>query len=109
VHPDLLQISLGTTRGLRIADGWFAQLAGQAGVTVETVGVRVGETRRLRRAYPVTDVVEALAARRASGILEIDGDPSGTVYFDQGQITCARDKEVVDRQRWALVKDTRST
>jgi len=66
VHPDLLQISLGTTRGLRIADGWFAQLAGQAGVTVETVGVRVGETRRLRRAYPVTDVVEALAARRAT-------------------------------------------
>jgi glycosyltransferase involved in cell wall biosynthesis len=66
VHPDLLQISLGTTRGLRIADRWFAELAGQAGVTVETVGVRVGATRRLRRAYPVTDLVEALAARRAT-------------------------------------------
>ncbi len=66
MHPDLLQISLGTTRGLRIADGWFAELAGQAGVTVETVGVGVGATSRLRRAYPVTDLVEALAARRAT-------------------------------------------
>ena len=65
MHPDLLQLSLGTTRGLRIADGWFAELAGHAGITVETVGVRVGATSRLRRAYPVTDLVEALAARRA--------------------------------------------
>jgi hypothetical protein len=38
----------------------------------------------------VNDALAALAARRASGILEIDGDPAGTVYFDQGQITCAR-------------------
>jgi glycosyltransferase involved in cell wall biosynthesis len=66
MHPDLLQISLGTTRGLRIADGWFAQLAGQAGAAVETIGVRVGASSRLRRAYPVTDLVEALAARRAT-------------------------------------------
>jgi Glycosyl transferases group 1 len=64
--PDLLQISLGTTRGLRIADGWFAALAGEAGVSIETVGVRVGATAGLRRAYPVTDLVEALAARRAT-------------------------------------------
>jgi glycosyltransferase involved in cell wall biosynthesis len=66
MSPDLLQISLGTTRGLRLADGWFAALADQAGVTIETVGVRVGATSRLRRAYPVTDLVEALAARRAT-------------------------------------------
>ncbi len=66
MHPDLLQISLGTTRGLRIADNWFASLAGEAGVNVETVGVRVGASSRLRRAYPVTDLVEALAARRAT-------------------------------------------
>ncbi len=64
--PDLLQISLGTTRGLRIADGWFAALARQAGVSVETVGVKVGASSKLRRAYPVTDLVEALAARRAT-------------------------------------------
>jgi glycosyltransferase involved in cell wall biosynthesis len=66
MNPDLLQISLGTTRGLRIADGWFAKLVCQAGISIETVGVRVGATNRLRRAYPVTDLVEALAARRAT-------------------------------------------
>jgi glycosyltransferase involved in cell wall biosynthesis len=66
MYPDLLQISLGTTRGLRIADEWFAALVGRAGVSIETVGVRVGATARLRRAYPVTDLVEALAARRAT-------------------------------------------
>ena len=44
----------------------------------------------------VNGTLEALAARRASGILEIDGDPSGTVYFDQGQITCARASWIPD-------------
>jgi hypothetical protein len=66
MRPDLLQISLGTTRGLRIADGWFAAFARQAGVSVATVGVRIGADGKLRRAYPVTDLVEALAARRAT-------------------------------------------
>jgi len=64
--PDLLQISLGTTHGLRISDAWFAKLAEQAGVTVETVAVRIGLTDRLRRGYPVNDLVEAVAARRAT-------------------------------------------
>ena len=64
--PDLLQISLGTTHGLRISDAWFARLAERAGVSVETVGVRVGMTDVLRRAYPVIDLVEAVAARRAT-------------------------------------------
>ena len=44
----------------------------------------------------VNGALEALAARRASGILEIDGDPAGTIYFDQGQITCARASWVPD-------------
>ena len=44
----------------------------------------------------VNGTLETLAARRASGILEIDGDPSGTVYFDQGQITCARASWIPD-------------
>lgn len=44
----------------------------------------------------VNGTLEALAARRASGILEIDGDPSGTVYFDQGHITCARASWIPD-------------
>jgi glycosyltransferase involved in cell wall biosynthesis len=80
MRTDLLQISLGTTRGLRIADGWFAQLAGQAGVTVETVGVRVGASSRLRRAYPVTDLVEALAARRATASALNRFDPRALVF-----------------------------
>lgn len=63
---DLLQISLGTTRGLRASDAWFQAFVTQAGATIESVGVRVGATARLRRAYPVTDLVEALAARRAA-------------------------------------------
>jgi hypothetical protein len=64
--PDLLQISLGTTRGLRASDAWFAALAERAGACVETVGVRVGLTDVLRRSYPLNDLVEALAARRAA-------------------------------------------
>jgi hypothetical protein len=64
--PDLLQISLGTTRGLRVSDAWFAELAARAGASVETVGVRIGAMNALRRAYPVNDLVEALAARRAT-------------------------------------------
>jgi glycosyltransferase involved in cell wall biosynthesis len=64
--PDLLQISLGTTHGLRVSDAWFARLTEQAGVSVETVAVRIGLTDTLRRAYPINDLVEAAAARRAT-------------------------------------------
>jgi glycosyltransferase involved in cell wall biosynthesis len=63
---DLLQISLGTTHGLRVSDAWFATLAQRAGVSVETVAVRVGLMDSLRRAYPINDLVEAAAARRAT-------------------------------------------
>jgi glycosyltransferase involved in cell wall biosynthesis len=80
MRPDLLQISLGTTRGLRIADGWFAALARQAGVSVETVGVRVGASAMLRRAYPVTDLVEALAARRATASSVKRLEPRAVVF-----------------------------
>ncbi len=41
-------------------------------------------------------VLEAMAARHASGILMIEGDPAGTFYFDQGQITCARASWIPD-------------
>ena len=34
--------------------------------------------------------MQTLASQRASGILKIDGDPSGAVYFDGGEITFAR-------------------
>jgi glycosyltransferase involved in cell wall biosynthesis len=80
MRPDLLQISLGTTRGLRIADGWFAALAREAGVSVETVGVRLGASTKLRRAYPVTDLVEALAARRATSSSLKRLEPRALIY-----------------------------
>jgi hypothetical protein len=37
-----------------------------------------------------------MAARHASGILMIEGDPAGTFYFDQGKITCARASWIPD-------------
>jgi hypothetical protein len=62
---DVLLLSLGTTLGWRVADGIFAEQLALAGAEVEAVGVRIGAATRLRRAYPVTDLVEAMAARRA--------------------------------------------
>jgi hypothetical protein len=62
---DVLLLSLGTTIGLRAGDQALAQAIRQAGASVELVRVRLGAAAALRRAYPVTDLVEALAARRA--------------------------------------------
>jgi teichuronic acid biosynthesis glycosyltransferase TuaC len=64
-RPDLLLLSLGTTGGLRVGDATFVALAREAGADVVAVSTRIGLTGRLRRAYPVTDIVEAFAARRA--------------------------------------------
>ncbi len=77
---DLLQISLGTTRGLRLSDAWFADLVRRAGVSVETVGIRIGISGRLRRAYPVNDIVEALAARRAAATALARTRPRAVVF-----------------------------
>lgn len=63
--PDVLILSLGTTRGLRIADAQLAEMLGAAGASTAVAAVRIGLTDRLRRGYPVNDLVEALAARRA--------------------------------------------
>jgi Glycosyl transferases group 1 len=62
---DVLVVSLGTTRGLRLADAQLMSMLREAGATVEAVGTRIGLTNALRRAYPVNDLVEAVAARRA--------------------------------------------
>ena len=66
---DILVLSLGTTRGLRIADAQLAELLAEAdpSVSVAVAGVRIGLAGRLRRGYPVNDLVEAIAARRALG------------------------------------------
>lgn len=62
---DLLLVSLGTTRGLRLADAQLVDMLREAGASVEAVSTRIGLTNALRRAYPVNDFVEAVAARRA--------------------------------------------
>jgi glycosyl transferase family 1 len=61
---DVLLVSLGTTRGWRVADALFLEQIRTAGASAEAVGVGVGATRRLRRGYPVNDLVEMTAARR---------------------------------------------
>src|SRR5688572_1927713 len=66
--PDILLLSLGTTLGWRAADSVFVDQLRRAGASVVATTVRIGATGRLRRAYPVTDLVEALAARRALGV-----------------------------------------
>jgi glycosyltransferase involved in cell wall biosynthesis len=64
-RPDLLLLSLGTTLGWRIADSQLVAQLRRVGVSVEPVSVRIGAAGALRRAYPMTDLVEAVAARRA--------------------------------------------
>jgi hypothetical protein len=62
---DLLLVSLGTTRGLRLSDAQLVGMLREAGASVEAVATGIGWTGALRRGYPVNDVVEAVAARRA--------------------------------------------
>src|SRR5580658_6564014 len=49
-----------------------------------------------RPAPRVITVLESLAAQRASGVVEIDGDPAGVIYLDQGQVTYAEASWVPD-------------
>ena len=62
---DVLVVSLGTTRGLRLADAQLVDMLREAGASVAAVATRIGLTNALRRAYPVNDLVEAIAVRRA--------------------------------------------
>jgi hypothetical protein len=63
--PDLLLLSLGTTRGLRIADAQLAAMIARCGASVEVAATRVGALDRFRRGYPANDLIEAVASRRA--------------------------------------------
>jgi hypothetical protein len=63
---DIALVSLGTTPGLRRADAVLAELLREAGASCDVVGVRIGAAGKLRRHVAVTDLVEALAARRAA-------------------------------------------
>jgi glycosyltransferase involved in cell wall biosynthesis len=68
--PDIALVSLGTTPGLRRSDEAFAQLVRSAGASCQIVPVRIGAAGRLRRHIAVTDLVEALAARRSARGIE---------------------------------------
>lgn len=61
---DVALVSLGTTPGLRRADSAFAEQLRRAGVSCEVIPVAIGASGALRRNPAVTDLVEALAARR---------------------------------------------
>jgi glycosyltransferase involved in cell wall biosynthesis len=67
---DIALVSLGTTPGLRRSDEAFASLVQRAGATCEVVPVRIGASGKLRRHPAVTDLVEALAARRSTRGIE---------------------------------------
>jgi Glycosyl transferases group 1 len=64
-RPDVLLLSLGTTLGWRVGDELLPQQLARAGASTAAVAVSFGAAGRLRRGYPVNDVVEAVAARRA--------------------------------------------
>lgn len=63
-RPDVLLVSLSTTLGWRVADETLAAQLERAGVSTEIVAVGRGAADRLRRGYPVNDLVEMHAARR---------------------------------------------
>ncbi len=64
--PDILLVSLGTTLGWRHTDRVFVEQIRSAGVSVEAISVGFGLATRLRRGYPVNDLVEMHAVRRAT-------------------------------------------
>jgi glycosyltransferase involved in cell wall biosynthesis len=63
-RPDVLLVSLGTTLGWRVADRMLLQQLVSAGAPTEAVSIGRGAADRLRRGYPVNDLVEMYAARR---------------------------------------------
>jgi len=64
-RPDVLLASLGTTLGWRVADRMLLQQLTRAGATTEAVAIGRGAADRLRRGYPLNDLVEMYAARRS--------------------------------------------
>lgn len=83
-RPDIVLLSLGTTRGLRTADAAFAAMLREAGASVAVAGVRVGAAGRLRRFYPATDLVEIVAAARAAATALERHDPDAVVFATTG-------------------------
>jgi glycosyltransferase involved in cell wall biosynthesis len=73
---DVLVVSLGTTPGLRRADDALVRLLEGLGLACELRRVDVGRAGALRRHPAVTDLVEAVAARRAAA-----GPPARAVIY----------------------------
>jgi hypothetical protein len=65
-RPDVLLVSLGTTLGWRRADEVLLAQLERAGATTAAVSVGLDAADRLRRGYPVNDLVEMHAARRTA-------------------------------------------
>jgi glycosyltransferase involved in cell wall biosynthesis len=63
---DIAIVSLGTTMGWRRGDEALAAQIEAAGATCELRPMRLGAARHLQRSMAATDVVQALAARRAA-------------------------------------------
>jgi hypothetical protein len=63
-RPDVLLVSLGTTLGWRVADEQLLEQLRRAGASTAAVSVGRGAADRLRRGYPLNDLVEMHAARR---------------------------------------------
>jgi len=63
-RPDVLLVSLGTTLGWRVADEMLLEQVRRAGASTAVVSVGRGAVDRLRRGYPLNDIVEMHAARR---------------------------------------------
>jgi glycosyltransferase involved in cell wall biosynthesis len=78
-RPDVLLLSLGTTLGWRLADELLLGQLERAGASTAAVAVGLGATDRLRRGYPVNDLVEMYAARRAARTAVERHEPRGLI------------------------------
>ena len=78
-RPDILVVSLGTTLGWRMTDSAFMRQLERAGASAAAVSVGFGAAGRLRRGYPLNDLVEMHAARRATRTAVERLDPRAVV------------------------------
>jgi glycosyltransferase involved in cell wall biosynthesis len=67
---DIAIVSLGTTMGWRRGDEALAEHIEAAGASCELRPMRLGVARQLQRSMALTDVVQALASRRAANGVE---------------------------------------
>jgi glycosyltransferase involved in cell wall biosynthesis len=78
-RPDVLLLSLGTTLGWRRADELLLEQLERAGAATTAASVRLGASDRLRRGYPLNDIVEMYAARRAARAAVERHEPRGLI------------------------------